>query len=242
MAKSPNVDEAKILADCQDALGYRFLKPELLRFALTHTSGANNRSASNERLEFLGDSVLGLVTVERLYHRFPNFEEGDMTKVKSAVVSRATCAAFSKVLGLSKFLFLGRGMKASALPPNVLADVYEAVVGAIYLDGGLQAAAPFITKQLDAEIDAVVNDSTVSNYKSHLQQLAQRDYGDTPNYIVLDEQGPDHARSFKIAAVIAGHRFPAAWGPNKKIAEARAAQNALASIENEPIPFNNDTD
>src|SRR5438046_5497147 len=107
---APGNRERAILEDCQDAIGYRFKKPELLRAALTHTSGANTRAASNERLEFLGDSVLGLVCCEQLYLRFPDYQEGDMTKVKSLVVSRRSCAMISRQLGLGQFLFMGKGM------------------------------------------------------------------------------------------------------------------------------------
>jgi ribonuclease-3 len=233
--------EQEILEDCQQAIGYRFQRPELLRAALTHTSGANTRLASNERLEFLGDSVLGLVTCEQLFVRFPEYQEGEMTKIKSAVVSRTACALFSKELDLGVFLFLGRGMKASSeLPPNLLADVFESLVAAIYLDGGMEAAKPFLLRFVNPEIDRVVADAANNNYKSLLQQVAQREFGGTPKYQVLDEQGPDHARSFKIAVVIQTHRFPAAWGQNKKIAESRAAQNALAAINGEAIPFESD--
>src|SRR5437868_15205692 len=103
--------EREILARCQEAIGYTFIKPEMLRAALTHTSGANTRAASNERLEFLGDAVLGLITCEQLFLRFPDYQEGEMTKIKSAVVSRTACAQFSQELDLGAFLFLGRGMK-----------------------------------------------------------------------------------------------------------------------------------
>src|SRR6202521_2908097 len=129
--------EAGILEECQKVIGYQFRQPELLRAALTHASGANTRLASNERLEFLGDAILGLVTCEQLYHRFPEYQEGDLTKVKSAVVSRRTCARISKLLNLGDFLFLGKGMHLQlAMPPNLLADVFESLVAAIYLDGG----------------------------------------------------------------------------------------------------------
>src|SRR5580765_8499342 len=118
--------ELAVLDECQDAIGYRFRRPELLRAALTHTSGANTRAASNERLEFLGDSVLGLVTCEQLFLRFPDYQEGDLTKVKSVVVSRKTCAAFSTALGLGDYLFMGKGVSLyGELPPNMLADVFE---------------------------------------------------------------------------------------------------------------------
>jgi ribonuclease-3 len=124
----------------------------------------------------------------------------------------------------------------------MLADVFESVVGAIYLDGGMDAVQPFIVRFLDPEIDRVVRDAANNNYKSLLQQVAQKEYGGTPRYQVLDEQGPDHHRSFKIAVVVSGYRFPAAWGPNKKAAESRAAQNALAAIQGHPIPFDLDTE
>src|SRR5580704_7623509 len=104
--------ERAVLETCQETIGYRFRRPEMLRAALTHTSGANTRAASNERLEFLGDSVLGLVTCEQLFLRFPDHQEGDLTKVKSVVVSRKTCAQFSKELGLGDFLFLGKGVSS----------------------------------------------------------------------------------------------------------------------------------
>src|SRR5947209_15342958 len=110
MAGSPSDYEADILADCQAAVGYQFRKPELLRAALTHTSGANTRLASNERMEFLGDAVLGLVCCEQLYIRYPEYQEGDMTKVKSAVVSRRVCAKISKKLHLGDYLFMVKGM------------------------------------------------------------------------------------------------------------------------------------
>src|SRR5579884_3613513 len=133
--------ETEILDDCQKANGYQFRQPELLRAALTHTSGANTRLASNERLEFLGDAVLGLVTCEQLYLRFPEYQEGDLTKVKSVVVSRRICARISRQLNLGDFLFLGKGMHGHhAVPASLLADVFESVVGAMYLDGGLEVA------------------------------------------------------------------------------------------------------
>src|SRR5215475_7047584 len=230
--------EAEILEECQKTIGYKFNKPELLRSALTHTSGANTRLASFERLEFLGDAVLGLVCVEQLYRRFPEYQEGEMTKVKSAVVSRVACARFSQELGLGEFLFLDRGMRPSGdLPSNMLADVFESVVGAIYLDGGMDAVRPFIVRFLDPEIDRVVRDAANNNYKSLLQQVAQREYGGTPRYQVLDEQGPDHDKCFKVAAEVNDHFFPPAWGRNKKEAELKAALNALASIHEEPIPY-----
>jgi ribonuclease-3 len=234
--------QAEVLEACQQAIGYRFQQPELLRSALTHASGANSRLASNERMEFLGDSILGMVTCEQLYFRFPDFQEGDLTRIKSAVVSRRACANFSATLGLGQFLFLGRGMNAqdmATVPTGMLADVYESLVAAIYLDGGLECAKEFILRQLQPEIEAVAEGNQGGNYKSQLQQLAQREYNLTPQYLVLDEKGPDHSKCFKVAAVLGGHTHSGAWGRTKKEAEQRAAMNALAEIFGEELPYDN---
>src|ERR671936_195104 len=148
--------DAEVLEECQKAIGYHFRQPELLRAALTHTSGANTRGASNERMEFLGDAVLGLVTCEQLYLRFPDYQEGDMTKIKSVVVSRRTCARISRLLNLGDFLFIGRGMNdGTAVPLSMLADVFESLIAAIYLDGGLDEARQFILRYLGPEIEEV---------------------------------------------------------------------------------------
>ena len=230
-------DEQAILEDCQAAIGYRFRKPELLRAALTHTSGANTRLGSNERMEFLGDSVLGLITCEQLYSRFPEFQEGDLTKIKSVIVSRKICAQFSAELGLGDYLFLGKGMQGfHEMPGNMLADVFEALVASVFLDGGWDAAKAFVLGFIEPEIEKVAQDCLGGNSKSQLQQVAQREFGGAPRYLILDEQGPDHNKCFKIAAEISSHRFPPAWGKNQKEAEIKAALNALAAIQDEPIP------
>jgi len=230
--------ERAILEACQEAIGYTFQRPELLRAALTHTSGANTRAASNERLEFLGDSVLGLVTCEQLFLCFPDLQEGDLTKIKSAVVSRKTCARFSTELGLGNYLFLGKGVSHHGeIPSNMLADVFEALVAAIFLDGGWTVAKEFVLRFIEPEIQRMTDSNIQQNAKSQLQQVVQRLYGGPPRYFVLDEQGPDHDKCFKVVADVDGHRFPPAWGRNKKEAELKAAHNGLAEINHEPIPF-----
>jgi ribonuclease-3 len=232
--------ESEILEECQKSIGYQFRQPELLRAALTHTSGANTRLASNERLEFLGDSVLGLVACEQLYKRFPDYQEGDLTKIKSVVVSRRTCARISRQLNLGDYLFLGKGMHFhSVVPANLLADVFESLIAAIYLDGGLEPAGSLIQQHLGPIIDEVA-EGAHGNFKSVLQQVAQRQLGGTPQYKLLDENGPDHNKCFKVAAVIRGHRYAGAWGRNKKEAEQRAAMNALAQIKGDPVPYDHD--
>jgi ribonuclease-3 len=233
--------EADILQECQKAIGYTFRQPELLRGALTHASGADTRLASNERLEFLGDAILGLITCEQLFHRFPDYQEGDLTKIKSVVVSRRTCARMSRALHLGDFLFLGKGMNMhAAVPASMLADVFESLVAAIYLDGGIEAARQFILKHVGPEIEQVAESAHGGNYKSFLQQVAQREFGATPLYQLLDEKGPDHSKCFKIAAQIGRQSYAAAWGRNKKEAEQKAAMNALAQINGEQVPFATD--
>lgn len=233
--------ERATLAACQEAIGYTFAKPDLLRAALTHTSGANTRAGSNERLEFLGDSVLGLVTCEALYSRFPDYQEGDLTKVKSVVVSRKTCARFSEDLGLGDFLITGRGVSVyGELPSNMLADVFESLVAAIYLDGGWEVARAFVLRFIEPEVERVASEAVSANSKSQLQHLTQRLYGSAPRYFLLDEQGPDHDKCFKVAAEAEGHRFPAAWGRTKKEAELKAAMNGVAEVTDQPIPYPSD--
>ncbi len=229
------------LAGCQERLGYRFKDQDLLRAALTHASGAEHRLASNERLEFLGDAILGAIVCETLYHQYPEYLEGDLTKIKSVVVSRQTCAKISDALGLEEFLILGKGMTTHpSVPPSLLADVFESLTAAIYLDGGVNAVTEFVTRLVGPEIEATADGDLGGNYKSLLQQLAQREHGTTPTYQLLDEKGPDHSKCFKICAQVGRRRYQAAWGRNKKEAEQRAARNALSQLNQETPPFPSD--
>jgi ribonuclease-3 len=226
---------------CEHRIGYEFRNRELLRSALTHASGADHRLASNERLEFLGDAILGAVVCELLFRQFPDYLEGDLTKIKSVVVSRQTCAKISEALGLQQCLILGKGMASVPdVPPSLLADVFESLVAAIYLDGGDAAARAFIAEYIGPEIELVAAGELGGNYKSLLQQFAHRECGSTPNYQLVDEKGPDHSKAFKIAAQVKGKQFSPAWGRNKKEAEQRAACNALSELHGEPPPYSSD--
>lgn len=229
---------ARDLDECEARLDYRFRDRQLLEAALTHASGADHRLLSNERLEFLGDAILGTVVCEALFHRFPDFLEGELTKLKSIVVSRLTCAKVSKELGLLDFLILGKGMTTSpTVPMSVLSDVFESLVAAIYLDGGMEPAKAFIERHMLPEIELAASGESGGNYKSLLQQFAQREHGMTPTYNLIDEKGPDHSKCFKISAQVGKQRFPPAWGRSKKESEQRAAHNAIADLRSEPIPF-----
>ncbi|MCE9545487.1 MAG: ribonuclease III [Planctomycetia bacterium] len=229
------------LEACERRIGYVFRDKEILRSALTHASGAQHRLASNERLEFLGDAILGAVVCELLYRQYPEYLEGDLTKIKSMVVSRQTCAKISEALGLEEFLILGKGMASSPnVPPSLLSDVFESLVAAIYLDDAGTAARDFIERFIGPEVELAASGEMGGNYKSLLQQLAQRDFGTTPSYHLVEERGPDHSKSFKVAAHVTGRTFHPAWGRNKKEAEQRAAWNALSEIDGKPIPYPTD--
>jgi ribonuclease III len=234
-------DDKATLEHCQEVLRYRFQDPTYLQEALTHASGANHRLTSNERLEFLGDAILGAIVCELLFRNYPDYLEGELTRVKSVVVSRRTCAKISQSLGLDEFLVLGKGMGLQEeTPSSVLADVFESLIGAIYLDGGMEAAKRFIVRHIEAEIDETVEGHGGINYKSNLQQVAQRQFGETPTYQLLDEKGPDHSKCFKISAQIGRQRYAPAWGRNKKDAEQRAAMNALSQLAGAEVPFESD--
>ncbi len=235
---APSPQAQDVLNSCQKAIGYKFSDLKLLRAALTHSSCANTRAASNERMEFLGDSVLGLVVCEELFHRYPDYQEGDLTKIKSAIVSRRSCAAISRKLHLDRFLFIGKGLaQQGEIPENTLADVFEALVAAVFLDGGWEAARAFLRHHLQDIIDEAAKGVGIINAKSELQTLAQRTLRDVPRYCLLDEQGPDHNKCFKVAAAIGSRRFTPAWGRTKKEAEMKAAHNALAELNGEPPPY-----
>lgn len=223
--------EIHAASNLESALGYTFQDPELLTRALTHASVADSRLNSNERLEFLGDSVLGLVVCEMIYLQFGTLLEGEMTKIKSAVVSRQTCAAIAKKLRLDELLSLGKGMQRGGdMPLSLGAAALEAVIGAIFIDGGYDAAAGCIRPLLQPLIDEVASSGHQQNFKSVLQQHAQQTLDTTPSYKILDEQGPDHAKCFKICVEIGTRRFDPSWGASKKRAEQMAALNALREL------------
>jgi ribonuclease-3 len=223
--------ESHVLDACQERIAYRFKNPALLASAMTHASSADIRQNSNERLEFLGDAVLGLVVCSTLYELLPDAMEGEMTKIKSAVVSRRACARVADTLRLTEVLQCGQGMEVGeAMPRSLAAAALEALIAAVYLDGGFEAAREFICRHLAPEIERAARSDHQFNFKSQLQQYAQRALGQTPAYTMLDEQGPDHSKCFEIAVSIGHRHFPSAWGPSKKEAEQKAAWLALAAL------------
>lgn len=220
-----------MIEQAADILGYRFNDSKLLEEALTHASCADSRLRSNERMEFLGDAILGFVICEYLYDHFHDLLEGDLTKIKSAVVSRRVCAKISKQIKLEQMLSLGKGMTGRpALPSSVAAAVFESIIAAIYLDGGMDAARSFILKTLEPHIQDSADSAHQENYKSVLQQIAQRHLPSSPSYVLMNETGPDHAKSFEVCVKIAEHYFTPAWANSKKQAEQQSALNALCEL------------
>lgn len=219
------------LRKIEQILDYKFTDRNLLARAFTHSSAVDNRLSSNERLEFLGDSVLAVVICQALFDRFSDYLEGELTKVKSMLVSRGTCARVAKKLNLQKYLKVGKGMTSSrALSGSLAAGVLEAAIAAIYIDGGLDVARNFILRVFGYIIEQADAEHIQGNFKSLLQQYAQEQFNVTPTYVLLDEKGPDHNKCFELEVAIASEHYPSAWGTNKKEAEQKAAFNALVEL------------
>jgi ribonuclease III len=215
----------------EQVLSYTFKNPDLLKEALTHASIADNRLNSNERMEFLGDAVLDLIVCEALYQKFPQYQEGDLTKIKSAVVSRRTCAEVANETGLTDLLIIGKGISSrNSMPSSLAAAVYESIVAAVYLDGGFEVVKDYVLRTMTPKLEEISSNAHQQNYKAVLQQHAQKVLGSTPLYELLDEKGPDHSKCFEICVCIEGRRFTSAWGPNKKMAEQKAALLALEDL------------
>ena len=223
--------DEEALQKVEQIVGYQFSNRTLLSKAFTHSSAVDNRLLSNERLEFLGDSVLAVVICQILFERFPGYLEGDLTKIKSMLVSRRSCAQVTKQLGLLKFLKVGKGMSSSrALSGSLAAGLLEAIIAVVYIDGGSEAARSFILRTFASLIDQADAEQSQGNFKSLLQQYAQQQLNATPVYELLDEKGPDHNKCFESQVVIGERHFLSAWGSNRKEAEQKAAFNALIEL------------
>jgi ribonuclease-3 len=232
----PAVDDASLNA-LEGKLGYHFVDRTLLANALLHRSHIHVtgqvRGNSNERLEFLGDAVLGLVVNEHLYRSFTDSSEGDLTKMKSLLVCGA---CLSEVAGEQEFGVHIRMSRSEAATggrgrSSILADTTEAVIGAVYLDGGLEAARAVIQRILLDGAERVLADSSERNYKSRLQELIQAEHKSPPRYRVVAVEGPDHDRVFRVAVSFEGQILGVGEGRNKKAAEQTAAAAALATLE-----------
>lgn len=219
------------LAACEEAVGWRFRDPVLLRKALTHASATSDRLSSNERLEFLGDAVLEIVVCESLFRSRPDLNEGALTAIKSIAVSRESLARAAERLGLGECLILGRGMTGRLpLPDSVLADVFEAVAAALYLDAGLEEVRTFILRALGEALRSAVDEAMAGNYKSVLQEAEQQAGRPAPRYEVTEETGPDHAKRFVVEVRQDRTVLGTGEGSSKKEAEQDAARAALERL------------
>jgi ribonuclease-3 len=215
--------------DLERRLAFRFQDVSHLEDALTHSSVKTSERPSNERLEFLGDAVIGLVVSDFLYDAFPEKDEGELTRIKSVVVSADALAAEAQRLGLDGDVEVGRGMKKDGIPRSILANVFEAITGAIYRDGGIEHARRFVLRNLEPSIERVLGARSGRNWKSLLQQYTQRLWAVTPTYEVARTVGPDHQKQFQVVALVKGEVKGAGTGPSKKHAEQVAARAALES-------------
>lgn len=224
-------DPALVLRHLQEKLGYAFRNSALAVQALTHSSAKEPDLPCNERLEFLGDSIIGQIVSEFLFERFPQCEEGDLSTMKSIIVSAKTLADIAEELGLDQIIILGRGLTEKRnLPRSILCNAFEALVASLYLDGGIDGVRRFVLDRIRPKIDEILQDQHEKNYKSLLQNYAQKNLATIPSYRVLKEMGPDHKKMFQVVVSLDSKTFGPAWGANKKDAEQQAAKQALEAL------------
>ena len=233
--ENTNQGESKELDSLYRSISYYFRDETLIRKALTHRSFISNDASnviSNERLEFLGDSVLGLVVSEELYCRFPDWSEGELTKAKSYVVSREILARKAKELGLGKYLIMSNGEERSGgrKRKSIISDAFEAMLGAVYLDGGLEEVRRFICQFVLKDMDEILTYRFHFNYKSWLLEHVQAGGESFPEYRVLRETGPDHKKEFTVEVVVNGKVLGRGKGFSKKRAEQEAALKAVECL------------
>ena len=223
--------------DLQKILGVPFQQQELLTQALTHSSYANENPgtapASNERLEFLGDAILGLIVAENLFRDFPAMSEGEMTRLRSILVKQETLARVAESIELGDYLYLGKGEESSGgrEKPANLARVLEALIAAVYLDHGFAVTEQFVLEILDAELLKTLYEGTIIDYKSQLQELLQAQAQQTPVYNLIETSGPDHDKKFTVEVKQGNDVLATGIGRSKKKAETEAARIAMEKLK-----------
>lgn len=231
-------DLEKLHDEIEKKIGYSFQDKKLLTLAFVHRSYINeNRKVTqhNERLEFLGDSVLGLIIAEHLYRMLPDLSEGELSTMRARLVEASSCMNYLINLDLQRYLLLGRGerMNDGRGRESIMADLFEAIIGAIYIDSGLEEAKKFLFTQCGKEMNAILK-TPLSNWKALLQNYAQREFQQPPDYKVLSETGPDHSKQFLISVEINGVEMGRGCGASKKEAQQAAAEEALKKINEKP--------
>ncbi len=228
----------QMIDEIERKISYHFRSPEILALAFVHRSYWNEHQDSvhdhNERLEFLGDSVLGLVIAEYLYCHLPMTPEGVLSDLRSRLVEAASCVLYVQKLSIAEYLLLGRGEKMNVGKgrESILADLFEALMGAIYLDGGYEATKHFFFRHFQKEVDHIL-DQPARNWKAELQDCSQKQFQQTPVYEVIEESGPSHQKHFRIAVFINQRQVGEGVGSSKKAAQQQAAADALGKLAEE---------
>ncbi|MGB2697631.1 MAG: ribonuclease III [Candidatus Zixiibacteriota bacterium] len=226
------------LSQLQSRLGFFFRDQTLLQQALTHRSFCEDRDSSYERLEFLGDSVIGLIISQFLYENFPRKAEGDLTKIKASLVSEITLAQVAQSISLGEFIRMSKEEKKAGgqEKASITSDAYEALIGAVFLDGGLSQTTRIIDKHILSRIYQIIKNESFRNYKGELLECLQAQGRRLPRYQVLEEKGPDHEKKFVIAVFVKGDEWGRGSGTTKKEAEQNAAKMALEKFEEKEKP------
>lgn len=219
----------------EEALGIHFQNPVLLSLALTHRSyiyeTPGEGQSSNERLEFLGDSILAFISSDFLYRTFPNLNEGELTNVRAVLVRTETLANFAREINLGNFLLMGKGEQSTERGQRVLASAFEALLGAIFLDQGIAVVQQFLLPRLEPMAHHIVKKRLFKDNKSLFQELAQAHVGITPSYRLVSQEGPSHNREFTVEVLLGEQIVGQGHGRNKQTAEQEAARAALVSCE-----------
>jgi ribonuclease-3 len=235
-------DRKQALERFQNILGYHFKDLALLNNALTHRSFANEQGGEgrdNERLEFLGDAVLNLITSHYLIDRFPHYAEGDLTKQRAAIVNNIDLARMAHQIQLGEFILLGKGEDRSGgqNKPSILAGCFEALIASLYLEAGLEKASSIFFGRWENSIEEIITNNGSEDYKSILQEFVQRELACMPVYEVVKDSGPEHRKTFEVVMIIKGQICSYGAGRSKKEAEQEAAMLALETFQKEGLPF-----
>ena len=228
---------SKNLADLEGSLGYKFIKKSLLKDAITHKSYAHEKQKGilsfNERMEFLGDSVLELIISEYIFNSYPEYTEADLSRIKAYTVQESTLAETAKSIDIGKHLLLGKGeeMTGGRAKNSLLADAFEALLAAIYLDGGYKKARDFIHRHLIHRTDELSEKNFIFDFKTKLQEVAQANFGALPKYIIHKEEGPEHKKTFEVKVFINDNYLGLGKGKTKKAAAQKAAEAALKKLK-----------
>jgi len=215
----------------QESIGYEFKNQKLIEEALTHKS--SKKTYNNERLEFLGDAVLGLATAEYLFDKFPNAKEGELSKIRASIVNEGGLSLVAKELKLGDVISVSpaEDKNGGRQKASILADAFEALLGAIYLESGLEQSKRVALEQIEKTFPKIDFDTLFKDYKTTLQEITQAKFGVTPEYVLLASTGPDHQKEFQIAVNIEGKRYADALGKNKKDAEQSCAKQAIEKLK-----------